>query len=158
MKGNPLKRGRRSDSLWTLGSSSNGISAGGSKQQHEKGRSFSQPVARQRLNHLENYILPDWGDRLLRDLDGFEIEQWLLRLKLSNQTRIHIRSSFNIVMKTARRQRLIKHNPIDDCEPLPIRWEETASFSPAEIAKLFPKNIVKLQQLWSGEPDTLLPS
>jgi integrase len=123
------------------------------QSQHEKGRSFSQPVARQRHSHLDKYILPQWGDKLLLDLDGFEIEQWLLGLKLSNQTRNHIRSTFNIIMKTARRQRLIKHNPIDDCEPLPIRWAETAAFSPAEIVKLFPKDLVELQRLWAGEPN-----
>ncbi len=123
------------------------------RSQHEKGRSFSQPVARQRLNHLENYILPQWGDKLLLDLDGFEIEQWLLNLNLSNQTRNHIRSTFNIVMKTARRQRLIRHNPMDDCEALPNRWAETGAFTPAELAQLFPLDRVDLERLWAGNPD-----
>ena len=51
----------------------------------------------------------------------------MLDLPLANQTRKHIRGTLNIVLKTARRQKLIQHNPIYDADPLANRWIETGA-------------------------------
>jgi len=93
----------------------------------EKGRSCSRPVAQHRRSQLVNHIPPRWGNARLSDLDGVRIEQWLLDLPLANQTRKHIRGTLNIVLKTARRQKLIQHNPIYDADPLANRWIETGA-------------------------------
>ena len=48
------------------------------QRQHAKGKSFSVSVARSRRSHLDNYIIPKFGNRKLESLNRVEIENWLI--------------------------------------------------------------------------------
>ena len=82
--------------------------------QHAKGIRFSKTNATLRRDHLNNYILPKFGNRTLPSLNRVEIEYWLVALKsiktggpLSNQTKTHILYAFRIILREAERESII---------------------------------------------------
>lgn len=117
-------------------------------RQHRRGRPFSPPMSRMRGGQLENYILPQFGDRHIEDIRMHEIEDWLLELELSAQTINHIRYTLNLVFQEAKRQNLIEKNPVDDIEPLPNNYRERSAFSLEECVKLFPVDWTELMKIW----------
>ncbi len=83
-------------------------------RQHAKGKSFSYVMARLRRGHLKNYLLPQFGKRPLSDLNPVEIENWLVGLPLANGTKNDILYTLNIVLREAKREKLIAHNRVDE--------------------------------------------
>ena len=77
------------------------------QRQNVKGKPFSESMAKMRRAHLNNYLFPTFGDKKLHVLNAVEIENWLVSLKLSNSTRNHILYSLNIILKEAKREKLI---------------------------------------------------
>ncbi len=73
------------------------------QRQHKKKKRFSEAVAKSRRGHLINYILPEFGHKLLTDIKEDKTEDWLLLLNLSDQTRRHILYTFKIIMAEAKR-------------------------------------------------------
>ncbi|WP_422478551.1 tyrosine-type recombinase/integrase [Pleomorphochaeta sp. DL1XJH-081] len=125
------------------------------QRQHAKGKSFSVSVARSRRSHLDNYIIPKFGNRKLESLNRVEIENWLIGLtnhksktKLSNQTKNHILYTFRIVLKEAERERVIPINYLATVESLAINSKERGVFTKDELGKLFPDDINKMISIW----------
>jgi len=118
------------------------------KRQRGKKRSISQEVARSRAGHLENYILPQWGKKALRDIDAVSIEDWLMSLDLSNQSRNHIWYSLRVILKEAARARLIEGVP--PVEPMGTDSKETDVLTPTEYMALFPRELDELRRIWGG--------
>ncbi len=118
------------------------------KRQHAKGKSFSKPVAQSRRSHLRIYILPKFGSFELKDINPVEIENWLLQLDLANQTKNHILYTFNIVLKEAKRKKIIESNPIDDIEPLARNFKKRDILTLEELKILFPKSEKNLLKIW----------
>lgn len=124
------------------------------RKQRAAGHSISDAVAAARRKQLDSWILPQFGKVRLRDLDGVTIERWLLRQKLSNQTRNHILYTFNIVAKEAVRQRLLRENPLDVCTRFAVRagnYRETRTFTVDELRALFPGDPAALKALWKTD-------
>jgi len=120
------------------------------RRQHAKGKSFSWVMARLRRGHLNNYIIPQFGKRLLSDLNPVEIENWLVGLSLANGTKNDILYTLNIVLREAKREKLISHNPIDEMEPLAPSYKARDVFTLDELKKLFPKDDrEKLLEIWN---------
>ena len=109
-------------------------------RQHAKGRRFSQPVARSRRSHLEQYLFPRFGQCRIDEINAVDVENWLVGLRLANQTKNHILYSLNIVMKEAKRERFILSNPLEDVEPMAKNFRERDVFSSEELRLLFPVN------------------
>ena len=84
------------------------------RRQHAKGRRFSRQVADSRRSRLERYILPEFGDRRLDEINPVEVENWLVGLDRANQTKNHLLYTLNIILKEAKRQKVIAANPLDD--------------------------------------------
>jgi integrase len=120
-------------------------------RQHSKGRPFSKTVARERQSHLDNHVLPHFGRKTLADLNRVEIENWLLSLPLSAQTKNHILYSFRIVLRSAKAERLIADNPLADSEPFGRDARKRDVFTMAELVALFPGDREKFFALWGEQ-------
>ena len=121
------------------------------ERQHAKGRSFSKTMSKLRRSQLENYILPKFGKKLLKDINPVEVENWLISLTLSNQTKNHILYSFNIIMKEAARELIIKFNPLQNVEPMSRDYIKRDILEPKEIKLLFPTDEEELKQIWEDQ-------
>ncbi len=118
-------------------------------RQHKKGKSFSAPVAKSRRSHLINYIFPKFGNYQITEINPNEIEDWLLNeLELANQTKNHILYSLNIILKEAKRDKIIQSNPIDDVDPLAPNFKKRDILTLEELKILFPKSEKDLLKLW----------
>ncbi len=79
----------------------------------------------------------------------FKIEDWLLKLELSNQTRNHILYTFRLVLDEAERQELIQGNPTKNIESLGASPESREPYTLDELKKLFPLDETKLLEIWT---------
>ena len=137
------------------------------RRQHAKGKSFSESVARSRRSHLDNYIIPKFGNRKLESLNRVEIENWLIGLlnhkipkaisnkealpvqkPLSNQTKNHILYTFRIILKEAERERIIPFNCLATVESMANSSKERGVFTKVELNLLFPEDIEKMISIW----------
>jgi hypothetical protein len=117
------------------------------QRQHAKDRSFGEYQARMRRAHLDGHILPEFGKKRLAELTGPAIERWLLRLPLANQTKNHILYTFKIVLREAKRERLIRESPLQESEPLARNAKGRDVLTMEELGKLFPKTDKKLLEI-----------
>ncbi len=125
------------------------------RRRHNKGHGFSEPVARSRRGHLENYIFPAFGKYSLSRISTKDADDWLEDLPLSNQTRNHILYTFRIVMEEARRGKYININPIKECEPYGKDARKRSIFTPEDYQLLFPHDaerflIKELLEIWGN--------
>jgi len=121
------------------------------KRQHAKGRSFTEPVAHDRRAHLDNHILPEFGKKLLTQLNRYDIENWLVSLSLSNQSKNHILYSFRIVLSDAELAGYIDRNPLEKVERFGLAdKKERDIFTLDELDLLFPENDIELLKIWES--------
>ena len=106
-------------------------------------------MSQTRRGHLTNHIIPAFATIKLTDINPVQVENWLLELKFANSTKNHIRDTFNIVLNEARRERLIKTNPIDDVGRLSkSNYKKRDTLSMEELRTLFPKDEQQLLLVW----------
>lgn len=120
------------------------------KRQHAKKKSFSEAVAKMRRAHLLNYIFPKWGNIHVNQLNAVDIENWLIELELSGQTKNHILYSFKIIMKEIYRERIINYNPLATVEAVTIKAKKRDTLTLDEIKKLFPVLDSELLEIWEN--------
>jgi len=128
------------------------------KRQLAKGKRFSKTNATLRRNHLDNYILTQFGKRKLSSLNRVEIENWLVALKskntgeaLSNQTKNHILYAFRTILREAEREGIIPYNCLSIVESLAVQPKTRDVFSQEELQKLFPSDLEALTKIWREE-------
>ena len=113
-----------------------------------QGFSVTESMSNMRRGHVENYIVPQFGELDLHDINPVQIENWLLELDLANATKNHIRSTFSIILNEARRERLIESNPIEDVGRLSkTKYKKRDSLSLQDIKILFPQNEDKVLRI-----------
>ena len=117
-------------------------------RQRARKRPFTKAVADNRRGQLKNHIFPEFGRRKPADLTAVEIEDWLVSLPLSNQTRNHILYTFSIVLREAKRDGIIDKNPAEDVEPMGKDFRPTPALSDDELAALFPVNPAEFANVW----------
>ena len=114
-----------------------------------QGFSVTESMSNMRRGHVENYIVPQFGELDLQDINPVQIENWLLELDLANATKNHIRSTFRIILNEARRERLIETNPIEDVGRLSkTKYKKRDSLSLQDIKTLFPQDEDKVLRIW----------
>ena len=118
------------------------------RRQHAKGRRFSRQVADACRSQLERYILPEFGGRRLDEINAVEVENWLVGLDRANQTKNHLLYTLNIILKEAKRQKVITVNPLDDVEPMAKQYRPRDVFTPAELRALFPGDPEAMVEVW----------
>lgn len=128
----------------------------------ERDRMFGndyKPAYYQKKNgHLENYIIPAFGDWLIDAISDVVIEDFLLhlrsyknrRVELSENTKNNIRQTFIEVMQEARRQGLVYENKAKSCRRFNERSKPREVFSVEEMATMFPKDDAELERFWGG--------
>ncbi len=121
------------------------------KRQHAKGRDFGEYQARTRRAHLKNHILPQFGKRRLDELTQPMIEKWLESLDLANQSKNHILYTLRIVLREARREKLIHENPLQEPEPFKKNHKKRDAFTLEDLLLLFPKAQKKLLDVWKTQ-------
>ncbi len=118
------------------------------RRQHAKGRDFSHAVADCRRGHLVNYVIPEFGDKLLSNINRVEVENWLIDLPLANQTKNHILYSFGIILRDAELAGHIEANPLEKAEPMGKDARPRDVFTMAELGVLFPREAEELLKIW----------
>lgn len=114
---------------------------------------------------LNNYILPAFGGKKLKEIYSSDVEKWLSRLTskkkgtvLSTGARIAVRQTFSIVMQEAVREELIEKNPIDNVRKPKNITKEKDIFSDADIEKMFPEDLAAVVDVWGSVQFALLMS
>jgi len=118
------------------------------RRQHAKGRPFGVSVAKMRRAHLVNKLFPEFGDQALAELNPVRIEDWLIGLDLSNETKNHLLNTFNIVVKEAVREGHIESNPLDQVERMGTDRARRDTLTLGDVKKLFPADEAELLQVW----------
>ncbi len=127
------------------------------KAQHEWDHSFSEETARWRRSHLTKYILPAFGKRYLRIITKNEVRNWLITLKVANQTKNHILFSFRIILREAEDEGLVKYNPIEKLQPFGLKSKkERDIFTLNDLKLLFPPNAEELSHIWGNIKNSTL--
>lgn len=118
------------------------------KLQHEKGKRFSRSVALSRRGHLCNHILPKFGHRRLDTIRAGEVEDWLVSLTLSNQSRNHLLFTFRIVLREAVRKNRIYANPLESLQQFAPKPRERDVFTVEELQMMFPTDLTERDGIW----------
>ena len=118
------------------------------RRQHAKGRSFSISVAKSRRSHLKNYLFPQFGSLRLASMNPVELENWLISLSLENQTKNHILYTLNIILREAKREKVIPTNPLVDVEALGVNHKRRDILTPEELQVLFPQDMDRFRKIW----------
>jgi integrase len=118
------------------------------RRQHAKGHPFSEAVARQRRQQLVEHIFGQFGDTELPKITAVAIEDWILSLELAAQTKAHILHTFSIVLREAKKEKLIDSNPMLEVDPITVHHQEREVLTGADLEKLFPADRAKLLGIW----------
>lgn len=84
-------------------------------------------------HHLDNYILPQWGDERIGHLKAFRIESWLGTLEKSNATKAKIKGVFGVLYQHAMRYGWAERNPIREVRQSMKRQKEPNILTPEEL-------------------------
>lgn len=85
---------------------------------------------------LKRYILPEWGQRSLRDLRPVAVERWLESLPHAPSTRAKIRNLMSALFQHAIRQEWAENNPIRAVRVSAKRLEEPDILTAQEVHAL----------------------
>lgn len=118
------------------------------KRQKAKGRSLSETQAKSRRRQLENYLLPRFGQMRMEDINPVDFENWLIDLDRANGTKNSILHTMRIIMKEAKREKVIRFDPLADVEPLANNYKKRDAFTMEELKRLFPQEEDKLIEVW----------
>ena len=109
-----------------------------------------------RKGHLNNWLLPTFGDWPLNEFTASNIEYEFDNFEISNTYRNKILESLKIILFFASKEMLIPHNPITKELRYKIGEEKIPdAFEPEDYIKLLPKNKIKLLSIW-GNWETVL--
>ena len=104
---------------------------------------------------LKNYLIPFFGEMQMANITDVMIEEWYMDLMsvrddkpLSSGSKLRILDCLSIIMKEAKRRRVIDTNPCDTVERIAGSSQEKHPFKLEEIRKLFPDDRMRLLSIW----------
>jgi integrase len=97
---------------------------------------------------LENHLFPAYRNLRLDRFNSVEVENWLASLDLSNQTRNHILDTLKIILREARREKVIATNPLADVERMANIYRKRDTLTLEECGLLFPRKKTELLRIW----------
>lgn len=118
------------------------------KRQHAKGRSFNQQWAQSLQAMLENHVFPKWGRTRLDALNRVAIENWLVGLALSNQSKNHMLYALRTILREAESEGILSRNPLEHVEPMGKGGRKRDVFALEELRLLFPATTEGLLAVW----------
>ena len=117
-------------------------------RQRSRSRGSSLENTQHRRGPLENHLKPRFEKIRMTDITAPMFERWWTHLPLSNQTKNHIKYTMNIGMTEAKRDRVIRENPIADVEPMGKAQHTCDVLTLEELGKLFPTSGQKFREIW----------
>jgi len=108
---------------------------------------YSRSYAEQQRAYLQNHVLPYFDRRSIGSITATDIENWVVALKnrYSAVTANRALTVLKIMLKEAKRRRLIRDNPGVDVEKLPEGSREKGILTLVEFRRLFdPENFYTL--------------
>ncbi len=118
------------------------------KRQQAKNRSVTRTTAAMRAAHIRNYLMPFFGNKLLSKINAVQIENWIITIERTNQTRKHILGTLRLILSEAEREGIIPFNPVRKVEPFGRDTKKRDVFTRAELETLFPKTLDGLLAVW----------
>jgi integrase len=125
------------------------------KKMQEKGHHFTGKYLLTRQGHLDNYVIPAFGERKPQSINRLEIDDWLLSLtkkkdaKLAGATKNKIMYSFSIVFERLKDLGKIDVNPIEGIRPYNKAPVKPRGALPREfLDKLYPASHGALVRIW----------
>lgn len=120
--------------------------------QRQKGRSQSASHIRNRQALLDNYILPKFGNMKLNQISAKNIDDWLLTVSLSNQSKNHIISTLKSIFDFAVYSSVIEINQLQKLAKYANNSKVRDTFTASEINILFPSdNYDKAIKIWGDK-------
>ena len=116
-------------------------------RQRSKGK-LLESTAKWRHGLLMHHIEPHFKKYHLSEITPGMVDDWLLSLKVSSQTKDHIRTTLRIIFREALRERYIQSNPMDFVEREKIVHASNEPPSMDELRKLFPDDRKKFKDIW----------
>lgn len=111
------------------------------------GRPLSPRTIAEHKQHVDKYIIPDWGDHDPGEITAPAVEEWLYRINVSNRYRAAIWVTFRMVLEEFARRGVIRGVPRIE-QPRGARRRKTA-LTLAQLHALFPESRAELQAIWS---------
>ncbi|MGA2377780.1 MAG: site-specific integrase [Spirochaetia bacterium] len=122
------------------------------KRQADKGKRLNAHWANSLQAMIDKYVIPRWGETRLDSFNAVEVENWLVDLPLSSQTRRHLLyGCLRVPLREAARERIIALNPLELVEPPVKESRKRDILSMDELRLLFPSTWEALVAVW-GQP------
>ena len=104
------------------------------------------------IDHLLNYLLPEFGMKKLFTITLKDFEDWRNKLDLLNSTKNGITSTFNVILKEALRDEYLEKYPLENVERLSKQAEHSRNIlTLAEFKTLFPLDIEDGVKIWGDK-------
>jgi integrase len=123
----------------------------------QKGRTMVQHTIDEHRRNIEKYILPEWGSRWIDEIQGPDLEDWLVDLlqfkdksPLAGSTKNGIALTFLMVFTEAKRAGFIEAVP--ELELFARRGLKKDVLLDAELELLFPECPGALSLIWGRRP------
>jgi len=127
------------------------------KRLKRKKKTFASDYFKAHQGRLDNYILEEFGSRLINSITTVEIDNWFLDLisvrtkkELSDNAKNKILHAFRIVLEEAKYQGYVKENVATAVEEISEENQARQHFNDIEMKKLFPSDIEELLKIWQG--------
>ena len=127
------------------------------KRLKRKKKTYASDYFRAHQGRLDNYILPEFGSRLISSINTMEIDNWFLDLRsvrtdqeLSDNAKNKVLHAFRIVMEEAKYQKVVEENVAASVEEISEENRERQHFDELEMQKLFPDDKDELLRIWQG--------
>lgn len=126
------------------------------KRQELKKKRYKDEYYKSHQGRLDNYILPEFGDRLISSITDISIDNWFVRLKkkdgtdLSDNSKNKLLYCFSAVMDEARRMGYIAENPVAKIDIITEEHIERLPITNEERDILFPKDDKALISIWGS--------
>jgi len=127
------------------------------KRLKRKKKTYASDYFKAHQGRLDNYILEEFGCRLISSLSTIEIDNWFLDLQsirtekeLSDNAKNKVLHAFRIVLEEAKYQGYVENNVAASVEEINEENRERQHFDDLEMKKLFPDDEKELLRIWQG--------
>lgn len=118
------------------------------RRMERKGKNITKYMAQLRRGHVQNHIIPIFGKRQINHITALEIDDWLIDLKLANETKNHMLGTLRIIFDEAMLKGIVEKNPARQIRQFPSKSNKRDILTPKEIHRLFPTDKAELLRIW----------
>lgn len=120
------------------------------KMKAKKNREYLEDFYLKRSGLLKNHILPYFRNYKITEITPYEIDAWVIKLKLAADTKNKTLEVFKEIMQSACAQKILSSNPLADVEKFGNDSKERIPFTSEEINKIFPSDLKRALLVWES--------